>query len=397
MARALRIVPLSIAEYEAAPPRMRMLLDAFRGRDEPLAREPSAGSAAHPAADRAVVSARADPLQVLPERVPRLRGTARGVGPSDVERSAAAVAGPGVVPPAEAPCDSSGAEQPRASRHSTGSYDFTFEAQFDRLGHRPRGSNQWAVAPSRTADGSTLLLINPHQSFVGVQRYAEIHLDSREGLRFSGLTVFGFLLPYMGHNERLGWAYTDNYADHSDLYGLVFDDAPAPLRYRYGDTYRTAEAWTDSIRVRTADGMRDAREFRFWNSHYGPIVGVAEDGRPLAVKLARMAEGGWYDQWDAMIRARTLDAWKAAVATLRVPYMNTMYADADGNIGYIYNSAVPRRLPASIRRASSTAATRGRSGRASMRSTSCRRCGTRRPGWLLNTNSTPFTATTGCR
>ena len=36
----------------------------------------------------------------------------------------------------------------------------------------------------------------------------------------------------------------------------------------------------------------------------------------------------------------------AAAALLNVPYMNTMYADRDGNILYIYNSAVPRRSTA---------------------------------------------------
>ncbi len=199
------------------------------------------------------------------------------------------------------------------------------------------------MAPSRTRDGRALLLINPHQLFVGVQRYAEIHLDSREGLRFSGLTVFGFLLPYMGHNDRLGWAYTDNYADHSDLYGEVFDHPADPLRYRYGTGYRTAETWTDSIRVRTDDGL-ETRTFRFWKTHHGPVVGVADDGRPLAVRLARMEGGGWFTQWDAMIRARSLEEWRAAMGRLRVAYMNAMYADADGNIGYVYGSAVPRRL-----------------------------------------------------
>jgi acyl-homoserine-lactone acylase len=392
MARALRIVPLSVAEYDSSPPRTRMLLDAF-----------AAGL------NRWLESRQPEQLRILrriepwyPLALIRFKyyqneflgyaGLREAWVRPMLERSAAAVAGPAVAPRAGSAANSSGAGF--ALRPSAASYDFTLEAQFDRLGHRPRGSNEWAVAPSRTADGSTLLLINPHQSFVGVQRYAEIHLDSREGLRFSGLTVFGFLLPYMGHNERLGWAYTDNYADHSDLYGLVFDDHAAPLRYRYGDAYRTAEAFTDTIRVRADDGL-ETRVFRFWNTHYGPVVGVADDGRPLAVKLARMVEGGWFDQWDAMIRARTLDAWKSAVATLRVPYMNTMYADADGNIGYIYNSAVPRRLAG----VDPSGVLDGSDPRTEWQGfhalDELPQVWNPPTGWLLNTNSTPFTATTG--
>lgn len=392
MARALRIVPLSIAEYEAAPPRIRMLLDAFAaGMNSWLgSRQP----------DQLRILRRIEPWYPLALiRFKYYQNEFLGyaglrtawIGPM-LQRSAAAVAGPAVDPgtggAAAVPGDDVAHIDPGAA------YDFALESQIDRLGHRPRGSNEWAIAPSRTADGSTLLLINPHQSFVGVQRYAEIHLDSREGLRFSGLTVFGFLLPYMGHNERLGWAYTDNYADHSDLYGLVFDDAAAPLRYRYAGVYRTAEAWTDSIRVRTANGV-EARVFRFWNTHYGPIVGIADDGRPLAVKLARMVEGGWFDQWDAMIRARTLDTWKATVEMLRVPYMNTMYADADGNIGYIYNSAVPRRLPG----IDPSGILDGSDPRTEWQEfhalDELPQVWNPPTGWLLNTNSTPFTATTG--
>jgi acyl-homoserine-lactone acylase len=387
MARALRIVPLSIAEYEAASPRMRMLLNAYAaGTNRWLDSRPP---------HQAGILRQIEPWYPLAlirfkyyqnEFLGYAGLRAAWIAPI-MERSAASVAGPAVQPSADAAAAARGDIVHAA-------FDFAWEAQFDALGHRPRGSNQWAVAPSRTADGSTLLLINPHQSFVGVQRYAEIHLDSREGLRFSGLTVFGFLLPYMGHNERLGWAYTDNYADHSDLYGLVFDDDAAPLRYTYADGHRTADSWTDSIRVRTAAGI-ETRVFRFWNTHYGPVVGVASDGRPLAVKLARMVEGGWFDQWDAMIRARTLDTWKAAVAELHVPYMNTMYADADGNIGYIYNSAVPRRLPG----IDPSGILDGSDPRTEWQGfhtlDELPQVWNPTTGWLLNTNSTPFAATTG--
>ena len=77
----------------------------------------------------------------------------------------------------------------------------------------------------------------------GLQRYREMRnfrltpeprgkkvVARKEGLRFSGLTVFGFLLPYMGNNEVLGWAYTDNMADRGDIYAEVFDDCVASKR-----------------------------------------------------------------------------------------------------------------------------------------------------------------------
>jgi acyl-homoserine-lactone acylase len=266
------------------------------------------------------------------------------------------------------------------------------EDQFDPMGLRPRGSNQWALAGSRTASGAPMLLINPHQRFVGVQRYAEIHLDSDEGLQFSGLTVFGFLLPYMGNSPRHGWAYTDNYADHSDLYALQFDDAANPLSYRYDGGQRAAIESIDTLRVREGDSLR-AIPMRLWKSHHGPIVGVDSAGRPLAVKMSGFEEGGWFEQWDAMIRAQSLEEWQRAVAMLRVAYMNAMYADRDGNIGYIYGSAIPRRnagvSPAGVLDGSNIAT----EWQGIHPFSELPQVWNPRSGWLLNTNSTPFVAT----
>jgi acyl-homoserine lactone acylase PvdQ len=385
MARALEIVPLSIREYDDASPRLRGLLDAFAaGLNAWLATRP---------ADELRVLSRIEPWYPLAlirykyyqneylgyaglrdgwadrAMAASERAAAQGLELTGVAARPGGHAAPGA--------------DPRPRYH---------DAQFDRLGFRPRGSNQWALAPSRTASGHAFLLINPHQSFVGVQRYAEIHLDSREGLRFSGLTVFGFLLPYMGHNEVLGWAYTDNYADHSDLYAETFDDGD-PLRYRWGDGHRSAVAWTDSVRVRTGAGL-ETRRFRYLRTHHGPIVGVDDRGRPLAAKLARYREGGWFDQWDAMIRARSLDEWRRAMAMLRVAYMNTMYADRAGNIGYIYASAVPRRLPGVDPRGVLDGSDPDTEWQGFHALDELPQVFNPSTGWLLNTNSTPFTATT---
>ncbi len=366
MARALDIEALSVREYRASSPRMRSLLDAYAsGLNSWLQTQPSG---------TARVLTRIEPWYPLAILRYKYYQT-EFLGYAGLRGAwAKRLMDNGLPLPAAT-------DEPRY-----------YEAQFSPLGFRPRGSNQWALA--RTRDGHPMLLINPHQSFVGVQRYAEIHLDSDEGLRFAGLTVFGFLLPYMGHNGRLGWAYTDNYADHSDLYAETFDDPRRPLAYRYGDTHRMATVRTDSIRVRVGDRF-ETREFRFWKTHHGPIVGIADDGRVVAAKLSRLEEGGWFAQWDAMIRARDMTQWKHAVSQLRVAYMNTMYADADGNIGYIYNSAVPRRN-AGVRSAGivdGSDPTTEWQGYHTL--DELPQVFNPASGWLMNTNSTPFTATTG--
>lgn len=202
----------------------------------------------------------------------------------------------------------------------------------------PSGSNAWAIAPSRSASGAAMLFINPHVGFFGPAQYYEAHLISREGWNFSGVGRYGFPFPYMGHTEMLGWAHTDNYPDIGDLYIEHFDDPAHPLAYRYDGGWRMATQTEHTIAVRNAAPHR----FSVRRTHHGPIVSNL-NGQPLAIRLSRLEEGGWFDQWYAMSKARGLNDFRAALDRGAIPYMNVVYADREGNIFYAYNGAVPRR------------------------------------------------------
>jgi penicillin amidase len=203
------------------------------------------------------------------------------------------------------------------------------------------GSNSWAVMPAKSSSGNALLLINPHLPFFGPSQVYEGHVMSDDGWNFSGYTRFGFPLPYVGFNEDLGWASTDNAADLQDAFTIAFDNEDDDLAYRYGDGYRTATEWTDEIVIRTETGYRSAHP-TFRKTHHGPILAVA-DGMPLAIRMAKFEVPGWLDQWYAMTKSRTLDQFKAAVSRLDMLFGNYLYADGEGNIYYVYNAAVPRR------------------------------------------------------
>lgn len=207
---------------------------------------------------------------------------------------------------------------------------------------RDSGSNAFAVSPAKSASGHAMLFLNPHQPFFGLNQFHEAHLKSDSGLNFSGFGKFGFPMPYIGHNATLGWTVTNNYPDIQDVYEETFPDTAEPLKYRYGRGYRVAKAWTSSVRVKTPAGV-ETREVHLEKTHHGPLV--TRDGKRYAIRLARIEEGGWFEQVYAMVRSRSFAEFKRAVSRLSMAYHNITYADRAGNIYYVYSGAIPRRDP----------------------------------------------------
>jgi acyl-homoserine-lactone acylase len=206
------------------------------------------------------------------------------------------------------------------------------------------GSNTWAIGPSRTKSKKAMLFANPHQPWFGYGQFYEGHLHSGEGLNMAGSAFFGGPLVTIGHNDVLGWSHTVNDPDVGDVWLETFDDPADSLKYRYGDGYRQATQWKDTIKVKTDKGL-DAREYTFRKTHHGPIVGKNADGRYMAVRISRLTEGSRMRQALKMAKARNFDQWRAAMAELNLQMFNTCYADREGNIFYVYNAAIPKRDP----------------------------------------------------
>jgi acyl-homoserine lactone acylase PvdQ len=207
-----------------------------------------------------------------------------------------------------------------------------------------RGSNAWAVSGERTASGKAMLMINPHQPWFGFGQFYEAHLRSGEGWDFTGATFFGNPMPALGHNANLGWAFTVNEPDIADVWRETFDDPKNPLNYRYGDGYKTATEWKDTIKVKQGKALAD-QQYTFRKTHHGPVVSKDSDTQYLTANIGKFNDSLLLRQVLQMVRAKNFDEFYAGMGTLNFQFMNTVYADREGNIFYLYNGVIPRRDP----------------------------------------------------
>ncbi len=199
-----------------------------------------------------------------------------------------------------------------------------------------RGSNQWSVAPSRSASKVPILYIDPHLGWLGVSRFWEFRIHAGD-LVGSGFSLPGQLFIGLGHNENVAWAMTTGGPDTADVYEetLKEDD---PSKYLYDGQWRSLKIRKVTIKVKDADPV----EVPIYESHHGPIV-AALNGKAYAIKSSYHDSLDGNDAWLAFNFAKDYTGIKNGMATLQVFPQNVMVADTSGNIYYQRTGRVPKR------------------------------------------------------
>ncbi len=204
------------------------------------------------------------------------------------------------------------------------------------------GSNNWVVAPNRTAHGAPLLASDPHIAFGAVSCWYEAHLLGGS-FNVAGMAYAGVPGILFGRNPQVAWGITNNICSQRDLYQEQVDD-DHPGCFLYDGQWEPERQRTETIQVKGAAPV--VKTIRF--SRNGPIVDeilppVARDTGPVSLKWLGATA---CDELTAILaagQATNCQEFRDALATWRVPTFSVVFADTQGDIGYQAVGRIPVR------------------------------------------------------
>ena len=206
----------------------------------------------------------------------------------------------------------------------------------------PIGSNATAIAPSRTEDGSTYLIINSHQPLTGPVAWYEAHLQSGEGLDVMGGLFPGAPTIGVGFTKEHGWGATVNKPDLVDIYVLEMNPDD-PNQYRLDGEWQNLEVSKVKLKLKLWGFFPWSVSREVLRSVHGPALRT--DHGVYAIRYAGMDEMKQVEQWLAMNKAKNFEEWQAAIALNYIQSFNFVYANRHGDIHFIHNAQLPVRAP----------------------------------------------------
>ncbi|MGB5103611.1 MAG: penicillin acylase family protein [Steroidobacteraceae bacterium] len=229
------------------------------------------------------------------------------------------------------------------------------------------GSNEWAVAGSRTVDGRPLVANDPHLGLDLPATFYPVHLVAhKEGLDTIGSSIAGAPYVVLGQNRRVTWGetttgfdVTDTYQERIQALGPDANGLPRFVTYYQGSpepvtvipvTFRVnmlGDGVKDNLVV-ASGGAIPPVVLTVPRRNNGPIVDLDIDestgaGTAISVQYIGFSGTRELETFRLMNYARNLVEFKAALQYFDVGSQNFIYGDIDGNIGYFTSAEVPLR------------------------------------------------------
>jgi penicillin amidase len=198
------------------------------------------------------------------------------------------------------------------------------------------GSNNWVVSGAHTATGKPLLANDTHLDLTIPSIWYEIHLTA-PGWNVQGFTLPGAPMVIIGHNDCIAWGFTNNGADVQDLYIETFNPA-SPDEYRVNGAWVKSQIIDETIHIKS----QPDENLKVIVTRHGPVV-HREGSKAYALRWTATEPGGLSNSYTWLGKAQNWKEFRDSMKRVWGPAQNIVYADVDGNIGYIMAARVPIR------------------------------------------------------
>ncbi len=199
------------------------------------------------------------------------------------------------------------------------------------------GSNNWVVSGQHTVSGKPLLSNDMHLDHQMPNLWFEAHLLTKNGnFDVAGVTLPGVPFVIVGHNQRIGWGFTN-------VGPTVEDDFIEEFNAQ--GQYKTPAGWVDPQHRRETIHVKGKPDVTLdvVTTRHGPLITELVPGETRKIALRWTLQDGMGLMFFDVNSAQNWDEFRKAFSTFGAPGQNVMYGDVDGHIGYQATGRVPIR------------------------------------------------------
>ncbi|PID57452.1 MAG: penicillin amidase [Ignavibacteriae bacterium] len=208
------------------------------------------------------------------------------------------------------------------------------------------GSNNWVVNSKKSSSGQPIIANDPHLAFSAPSKWYVANIETPK-LKVSGFTLPGVPGVIIGKNENISWVVTNVMVDDADFYIEEFDSS--------GKKYLLDEEWRDLIFETDTIKVKDSTDviFEIVKTHRGPIISDVHTYKKLihdttnypkiSMRWSALAFSNELLSMYKMNHAKNWNEFNDALSLFHSPGQNFVYADREGNIGYIAGVKIPKR------------------------------------------------------
>ncbi|HEX7356605.1 MAG TPA: penicillin acylase family protein [Ignavibacteriaceae bacterium] len=209
------------------------------------------------------------------------------------------------------------------------------------------GSNNWVVNKNKSVTGKPIIANDPHLAFSAPGKWYSAVIKS-PGWNAAGVTLPGVPGIVIGKGNNISWVLTNVMNDDADFYVEKIDSSKT--KYFIDGQWQSLKIIKDTIKV------KDAKDeiFIIKETHRGPIISdihpfkfiYNKDDVSIPPISMQWSGNEFSDEMLAFYKLNKANNWaefREAVKYFGIPGQNFVYADSQGNIGYIMGARIPIR------------------------------------------------------